>query len=75
MSTISEMENAVGENLSFIFDDTDPPHVVAHQLPAVVPVGDVLDHAMASVVQSLNFSRRNLQKLTTMFLEFSFSVG
>ena len=75
ISFISEMENAVGENLSLIFDDMDPPHVVPHQLPAVVPVRDVLDHAMASVVQYLNLSRKNLQKLTTMFLEFSFSIG
>ena len=71
--SIGEMENAVGENLSLVFDDMDHTHIVLHHLPAVVvirdmaPVGDpesrvrVLDRAIVHL-KSLNLSRKNLQE-------------
>ena len=62
MSTISEMENAVGEDLSLVFDDMDPTHVVPHHLPAVVALRDVASvrDLNSWTVQSLNLSRKNL---------------
>ena len=65
MLSPGEMENAVGENLSLIFDDMDHTHVALHHLPTVVGGRDLAlawapEHALVHL-NSLHFSWENLK--------------
>ena len=71
--TPGEMENAVGKNLSLIFDDMDHTHVALHHLATVLGGRDL---ALAGApegplvhLHSLHFSWENLK---TLELKFSF---
>ena len=67
----SEMENAVWENLSLIFDDMDHTHVALQHLPTVMSGRDLAlagapEHPLVHL-HSLHLSWKNLQTLELIF--------
>ena len=76
MLSPGEMENAVGENLSLIFDNMDHTHVALHHLSTVMGSRDVAlagapEHPLVHL-HSLHISWKDLQQLELMS---SFKMG